>query len=307
MKKKRGVFWPVCVILCVMLLTAMPVKNVSASVKDRVVQLIMDIKKYNRLFGSRVVYWTTDNKPEGYENKTNALNKMRTITVPVWVIDTKGKKSSSRSLTVNSILAEEVLQIFNEIYELPEQFPIDTLTGFRWNSRGEVSGPFLENVTCMSAHAYGAAIDINYYQNDYYLGKGNDLRDVNDPYYITDNVKNIFLKHGWYWGGDYGICSDTQHFQYTGLGMLSYNTGNPFTEYTVNEPAVKSIRIKNVRRRLEALGYACGGSGTEYDEKTEAAVIRFQEDNGLKVTGTTTEEFYILLYNMTNTMYDVKA
>lgn len=295
------------ILLAGIIFCCLPADSSHADPLGKILQFILDVPRYQELFGTGVVYWTTDNMPEGYKNSAKAAEHMTTITVPIWVRGIGGsKKASSRSLTINSVLAEDVAQIFQEIYELPEKFPVDTLTGFRWNDRGEVSGPFLENVTCMSAHAYGAAIDINYFQNDYYVGKGNDLRDKTDPYYITDNVKNIFLKHGWYWGGDYAVCSDTMHFQYTGLGMLSYNNGSPFTEYRLTKVLQKSLRILNVQRRLQALGYDCGGADGIFGEKMQKAVSSFQRDNGLKVTGTTTEEFYILLYNITHSMNDFR-
>ena len=237
-----------------------------------------DEDKYRYLFGTKVTYWTTDRKPAGYMTKDEALKNMSTFNVPVYIINSKGEKiKSKRSITVNSLLAKDVKAIFNEIFALEEQFPIDTLTGFRWNTKGEVSGPLLDNVTCMSAHAYGAAIDINYYQNDYYVGKENDLRDTKSPYYITENVKKIFEKHGWYWGGDYAICSDTMHFQYTGLDMLSYNNGSPFTEYVVTKPTTYSVQVKNIQRRLNRLGFDCGAADGYYGVNTEKAVKAFSE------------------------------
>lgn len=98
----------------------------------------------------------------------------------------------------------------------------------------------------MSAHAYEAAIDINYNQNDYYVGKGNDLRNKKNKYYITPKVIAVFEKYGWCWGDNYEICADTMHFQYTRLEMLSCNNGSPFPEYKPASLNMKSTRIKNV-------------------------------------------------------------
>lgn len=264
-------------------------------------------QRYHYLFGTEVVYWTTDNMPKFYATRQKALKQMIEIEIPVWIMDKKGEKiSSKRNITINARLAGTVKDIFKEIYELEEQFPIDTLTGFRWNKGGEVSGAFLESVTVMSAHAYGAAIDINYYQNDYYLGKGNDLRNPEDPYYITQNVIDIFEKYGWYWGRNYGICADTMHFQYTGLEMLSYNNGDPFTEYSIKNSKIKSERVFNVQRRLSALGYLSSAADGYYGTDTRLAVLNFQREKALRVTGTTTEEFYIALYNLTHLINDKK-
>ena len=266
-----------------------------------------DEERYKLLFGTDKKLFTVDDKPAGFETKSAALGNMTTVKVPCYLIDSRGTKyPSSRNITVHKALAEDVKQIFDEIYALPEKFPINTLVGFRWNSRGEVSGPFLETVTCMSAHAYGAAIDINMIENDYYVGAGNDLRDPQNPYYITQNVRDIFAAHGWNWGGDYEICTDTMHFQYTGLDMLSYNNGSPFKKYSLKSPVSHSMLIKNTQRRLAKLGYYKGSADGTFGKLTQAAVKAFQEDHGLKVTGKTGKKFYTLLWNLTNDMYDYK-
>lgn len=274
--------------------------------KSRQLAEYTEEERYNLLFGTDVTYWTTDNKPAGYETKEKALKNLVTIKVPCYMLDKNGHKYTSLlSLTVHKALSAEVSAIFNEIYELPEKFPIHTLVGFRWNTNGEVSGPFLSKVTCMSAHAYGAAIDINMYENDYYVGAGNDLRDVKNPYYITETVREVFARHGWYWGGDFDICSDTMHFQYTGLGMLSYNTGSPFVKYSPTTPPPSSVLIKNLQRRLNRLGYYSGSINGSFDKKTSKAVKKFEKEHGLKATGKCYEELYELVWNLTHEMSDV--
>lgn len=262
-------------------------------------------ERYQYLFGTGVTYWTTKNKPKGYRSKESALKNMTEVTVKVWLSGSRGRRvSGKKKLKVNRKLAGEVKQIFKEIYELPEKFPIDTLVGFRWNSAGEVSGPLLKDTTVMSAHAYGAAIDINMYQNDYYVGPNHDYRDKNNKFYIPESVKEIFEKHGWYWGGNFSICTDTMHFQYTGLGMLTYNNGEPYTEYSLETtPKAGGYKIKNIQRRLKKLGYNVKMTG-KMNSATDRAIRAFQQDHGLAVTGVTDEEFYCLLYNLTPSTYD---
>ncbi|MDO4493451.1 MAG: M15 family metallopeptidase [Clostridia bacterium] len=262
-------------------------------------------ERYQYLFGTGVTHWTTDNKPKGYRSKEAALDHMTEITVKVWLSGKRGRRiSGKKKLKVNRKLAAEVKQIFKEIYELPEKFPIDTVVGFRWNSKGEVSGPLLNWTTVMSAHAYGAAIDINMYQNDYYVGAGQDFRDKNNRFYITDSVKEIFRKHGWYWGGDFSICTDTMHFQYTGLDALTYNNGSPYTEYSLETtPKASGYKIKNIQRRLKKLGYSVKMTG-KMNQATDRAIRAFQQDHGMEVTGVTDEAFYCLLYNLTPSTYD---
>lgn len=264
-----------------------------------------EAERYALLFDAPVTYWTTDHKPSGYRSKENALAHTVQVSVKVWVSGSRGRRvSATRKVRVHKKLAAEVKQIFKEIYALEEKFPIDTLVGFRWNSRGEVSGPLLDGTTVMSAHAYGAAIDINMYQNDYYVGAGQDCRDPKNKFFIPDSVKEIFARHGWYWGGDFSICTDTMHFQYVGLDMLSYNNGSPFTAYSLETtPGASSSKLKNIQRRLKKLGYSVSANG-KMSAKTDAAIRAFQRDRGLPENGVTDEAFYIALYNETTTMYD---
>ncbi len=71
----------------------------------------------------------------------------KTVTCPVWKVDASGKKYASKVyITVNKMLAQQTLDIFTEIYNGAEKFPIYTAGGVRDN-RGE--------------HGNGSAIDIN--------------------------------------------------------------------------------------------------------------------------------------------------
>jgi len=298
------------IFVSILLCTATAVPVYAASAKDSESASLAgysDEERYKLLFGTEKKLFTVDDKPEGFKSKDQALKNMTTVTVKCYELGQKGRKyETKRDIIVHKALAKDVKQIFDEIFALPEKFPINTLVGFRWNSRGEVSGPFLDSVTCMSAHAYGAAIDINMIENDYYVGAGNDLRDPENPYYITQNVRDIFEAHGWHWGGDYEICTDTMHFQYTGLDMLSYNNGDPFVKYKLTSPQQSSTLIKNMQRRLERLGYYKSGNDGTFGKGTKRAVKAFQEDHGLKATGRTGKKFYTLLWNLTNDMYDLR-
>ncbi|MHB1314329.1 MAG: M15 family metallopeptidase [Christensenellales bacterium] len=258
--------------------------------------------KYQYLLGTDATYFTISNPPKGYTSSAAAAANMEKITVKCWKINGGGGKvSSSIAMTVHRKLAKDVEKIFSEIYALPGKFPIDTLTSFKYT---KVTGPMLDDVTLLSHHSLGAAIDINYRQNDYYLGKGNDLRDTKDPYYIPEEVINIFAKHGWYWGGDFEICSDTMHFQYLGLDFLSYQGKNPFVEYKAASPAMKAVKIEHIQARLKAIGLYGGAIDGVYGNGTQKAVEEFQKQYGLAATGAMTAETYIKLYNVTHTIVD---
>ncbi len=135
------------------------------------------------------------------------------VTVPVWRLNTSTgvKTASSATIRVHMLVAEEVVRIFTEIFNDPEQFPISDVGGFR-------TGDTMR-------HAWGCAIDINYDKNcyGYYDDEGNLVSSVGsgwfpgeNPFSITPegSVVRIFAKYGWGWGGQ-GYSSgwhDYMHF-----------------------------------------------------------------------------------------------
>ena len=135
------------------------------------------------------------------------------VTVPVWRLNTQTgvKTASSVMLRVHKLVAEEIVRIFTEIFNDPEQFPISDAGGFR-------TGDTMR-------HAWGCAVDINYDKNcyGYYDSEGNLVPSVGsgwfpgeDPFSITPggSVVRIFAKYGWGWGGQgYGSGRyDFMHF-----------------------------------------------------------------------------------------------
>ncbi|MCD8375062.1 MAG: S-layer homology domain-containing protein [Oscillospiraceae bacterium] len=81
-------------------------------------QTMTDAERRLALFGnSNKTYFTSSADAAGY---------METVTVPIWIIDrnTGLKTSSSTSITVHRLVADEVQYIFQDIYNDPEQFPI---------------------------------------------------------------------------------------------------------------------------------------------------------------------------------------
>lgn len=156
----------------------------------------------------------------------------------------------------------------------------------------------------MSIHSFGAAIDINPgdYDNDYFLGKGNDLRDKSNPYCIPDEVIEIFEKNGWFWGGNFSICSDTMHFQYLGLDFLSYQGNSPFRELKLkNNSLMEGKDIKNLQQRLKELGFSVTINGV-YDKATESVIKKAQKQYGLKVTGVVDYKTWEAIINLTHYM-----
>lgn len=145
--------------------------------------------------------------------KTQAEMKkyMTDITVKCWDINASGKKYTRYfTFPVNKYLAGTVKQIFKEIYEGKEKFPIHVAIGFGW--RGDNS---------TSLHNYGLAIDINPDENYYYdyankkIIYGTCFKPGKNPYSIPEygEVENIFIKYGFERGRFTGK-TDYMHFYY---------------------------------------------------------------------------------------------
>jgi len=257
--------------------------------------------RYEYITGKPYKAYTMSDKPEKYSSEGKAYNRMSTFQVPYWVIDKNGdRKAVSGTMTVNESLADSVKCIFSDIFMLEEQFPIKYLVGFMYR---KVGGSGLVNLNILSAHSFGVAIDINNgdYDNDLYLGKGNDLRDKSNPFCISDNVIDVFKAYGWNWGGEFDICSDTMHFQYFGLEFLQYDSDEPFPILKAGKKATAKV-VLNLRQRLKKLGYLKNESGKKYDDELVEAVKSFQSDNGLEPDGIVDYETWVPIINKTHDM-----
>ncbi|MBR1692008.1 MAG: M15 family metallopeptidase [Lachnospiraceae bacterium] len=147
-----------------------------------------------------------------YGSKEEAAANMKTIAVPVWDFNANktAKVTKYRSLTVHKNIAPTVQQIFKEIYEGKEQFPIKSVGAFSW--RGDTSN---------SEHNQGLAIDINPEEN--YMIDGDTIlsgkywKPGEDPYSIPSDgeVVKIMRKYGFF-QGIWGDRRDYMHFSYFG-------------------------------------------------------------------------------------------
>ncbi|MDD6212266.1 MAG: fibronectin type III domain-containing protein [Clostridiales bacterium] len=156
--------------------------------------------------------WGTDYYKD-YSSATEAKKHMKTISIKVWDINSKGSKyTRTMYLQVHEKLAETVQQIFKEIYEGKEKFPIHDVGGYSW--RGDNSS---------SEHCEGLAIDINPDENamiNRETGQvlaGSFYKPGKNPYSIPadGDVVKAFAKYGFYWG-DWGWKVDYMHFSYFG-------------------------------------------------------------------------------------------
>ncbi|MCL1828731.1 MAG: S-layer homology domain-containing protein, partial [Oscillospiraceae bacterium] len=98
------------------------------------------------------------------------------VTVPIWQLHNGVKVSSTAVLQVHKLVAREVKMIFEEIYNDPEQFPINSVSGARYSDT--------------MRHAWGCAIDMNPNENYYVQYStgyqvGSYWRPNSDPFSIT--------------------------------------------------------------------------------------------------------------------------
>ena len=94
-----------------------------------------------------------------------------------------------------------------ELDELPDRF----LKYLKPNS-GTYDCRKVARSTARSAHAWGAAIDIDSAQSDYWRWSGN-LRAPVWKNRIPIEIVRIFERHGFIWGGRW-YHYDTMHFEY---------------------------------------------------------------------------------------------
>lgn len=138
-------------------------------------------------------------------------------------------------LVVNEAIAEDVLEIFRELYDaryaiekmvLVDEYGGDDNLSMADNNTSAFNFRIVNNTTTLSRHAYGMAIDINPLYNPWIYEKDGETivdpptgaeyadRSVENPYYLTgeDLCTKLFLEHGFSWGGDWEGSKDYQHF-----------------------------------------------------------------------------------------------
>ncbi len=142
-------------------------------------------------------------------------------------------------LIVNAAIAEDVMEIFEELYDIKyqiekvrliDEYDADDERSMEDNNSSCFNYRTIAESSTLSNHAYGRAIDINPFYNPYvytrsdgslvWQPKGSDKyvdRIVDAACIIRsgDACYNIFVKHGFTWGGDWNTKKDYQHFEKT--------------------------------------------------------------------------------------------
>ncbi len=134
-------------------------------------------------------------------------------------------------LIVHKDLANEVLEIFHELYmakyplasvRLVDDFDADDDASTSANNTSGFNYRFVAGTRSRSLHSYGMAIDINPLFNPYVKGKNVDpdsaaayadrSRDFPGKIDKKDLCYRLFTDRGWEWGGDWRTVKDYQHF-----------------------------------------------------------------------------------------------
>ena len=138
-----------------------------------------------------------------------AQAEMVWVEIPVWRLKNGQKTAGTDKVQVLSSIADEVKAIFTEIYNGPEQFPIQSIGAYSWRGNG-----------LGSYHSAGMAIDINPDQNpqvrmDGTVLVGNKWEPGVNPYSIgrASDVVKAFGKYGWTWGAMFST-KDYMHFEW---------------------------------------------------------------------------------------------
>jgi hypothetical protein len=167
------------------------------------------------------------------EECTIPYEDLRYVKVLHWGFD---EQTHEGELIVSKAIAEDIVEIFKELYELKypiermvlvDEYDADDNTSMAANNSSAFNYRVIDGTNRISLHSYGVAIDINPQYNPYVRtidGKtvvtpvnGAEYADrtLDCPYYITseDPCYKAFMKRGFTWGGEWKNQKDYQHFQ----------------------------------------------------------------------------------------------
>ncbi len=139
-------------------------------------------------------------------------------------------------MIVNYHIAEDVLNIFRQLYEakypierirLVDEYGADDELSMEDNNSSAFNFRFISHTTRVSKHGLGLAVDINPLYNPYtktvdgvrivepVTGETYLNRDADFPFKIHhgDLCYRLFVKYGFEWGGDWKNSRDYQHFE----------------------------------------------------------------------------------------------
>lgn len=161
------------------------------------------------------------------------LEELRYVKVLYWGFD---EESHEGELIVNKAIAEDITEIFQELYEikypieqmvLVDEYDADDEASMAANNTSAFNYRMIAGTDRLSKHSYGYAIDINPLYNPYVRviegktmitpenGEQYADRSLQCEYYIKadDPCYQAFITRGFTWGGEWENHKDYQHFQ----------------------------------------------------------------------------------------------
>lgn len=157
--------------------------------------------------------------------------------VHVLYVDFAGRTCDGE-LIVNKLIADDVLDIFRQLYEaeypiekiaLIDEYDGDDELSMSDNNTSAFNFRTIAGTDTVSKHGMGLAVDVNPFYNPQVKETGNGIkvspedaisyadRDVDFLYKIDhdDLCYKLFTEHGFDWGGDWETNKDYQHFEYS--------------------------------------------------------------------------------------------
>ena len=171
------------------------------------------------------------------QNNNISLDDLSYLTIPHYDFN---YNITEGHLVVNKALAEEVLDIFAELFdikypiermELVDKYGADDFESIEYNNTSAFNYRQSTSGGGLSRHALGRAIDINPQINPYVNSNGTGAHSNAREYWSRDKSKwtkeiaraayigkdsqiyKIFMKYGWEWGGSWSSYRDYQHFE----------------------------------------------------------------------------------------------
>lgn len=170
-----------------------------------------------------------------YENDSIQIMDLRYVQIGYYGFDGLPHQGA---IVVHEVIAEDVLEIFTELYDVQYPFesitPIDVYGGdddasMVANNTSAFNYRVIAGTSRLSRHAYGLAIDINPLMNPWVTSHG--IYPVEGRVYADrtldqegliikgDPCYQAFISRGFEWGGDWKSSKDYQHFDRTIEGI----------------------------------------------------------------------------------------
>jgi hypothetical protein len=174
------------------------------------------------------------NEVSYHKNDNLAVSQLRYLRMLYYGFD---GQTHVGEMIVNEEIAADVLDIFKQLYaaeypiermQLVDDYGADDDASMAANNSSAFNYRCIAGTTKLSNHSWGKAIDINPLYNPYVYTSadgtthvdpegGEDYTDRNGdaPYMIDheDLCYQLFIQHGFSWGGDWETKKDYQHFE----------------------------------------------------------------------------------------------